>query len=532
MIDLKNLIEKYPECLDSATKFKSYMMDLYPGSTNKARIRILADIVDCGIAVEIKNGKTDSISISKFCKTMENQYGYSKKLVKECTEMFLIAFGFSVNKSSINEKNTPKENETVIENNNQIISVNKYGYTFICNPDDYEIKDGTLVSYKGYDSFITLPKEVTSIGEKAFSYMAVVKGHRIEGIYIPESVTIIDDYAFVGCSKLRLILLPDSITSIGEEAFVETDYYKNNYNWRNGILYIDNHLIAIDKTKQGFCKIKKGVKTIANGACDRCFNITSVKLPDDLKIIGKSAFHSCINLKTINIPDSVEFIGEGAFWNCRNLKNIDIPNTVKFIGEFAFRDCNNLKSINIPEDISSIEESTFSYCNKIISIAIPDGITSIGKDAFAWCDNLNTISIPNSVKCIGEGAFCGCDNLKSVNIPAKVSSIGRCTFLGCDKLNDITIPDNIKSIGELAFSDCISLKSIVIPRKVKDIGKRAFYACKNLTNIVIPDSVTNIDEDAFSLCDKLKTVYFYSEEQKNKFANNFARNVKLIVKPE
>ena len=56
MIDLKSVVEKYPECLDSATKFKSYMMDLYPDNSNKARIRILADIVDCGIALEIKNG--------------------------------------------------------------------------------------------------------------------------------------------------------------------------------------------------------------------------------------------------------------------------------------------------------------------------------------------------------------------------------------------------------------------------------------------------------------------------------------------
>ncbi len=30
MIDLKNVINNYPECLDSASKFKSYMLDLYP----------------------------------------------------------------------------------------------------------------------------------------------------------------------------------------------------------------------------------------------------------------------------------------------------------------------------------------------------------------------------------------------------------------------------------------------------------------------------------------------------------------------
>ena len=106
MIDLKSVVEKYPECLDSATKFKSYMMDLYPDNSNKARIRILADIVDCGIALEIKNGKTDSISISNFCNTMESQYGYSAKLVEECIDQFIVALGFKTEATMVAPQTT------------------------------------------------------------------------------------------------------------------------------------------------------------------------------------------------------------------------------------------------------------------------------------------------------------------------------------------------------------------------------------------------------------------------------------------
>ena len=72
MIDLKSVVEKYPECLDSATKFKSYMMDLYPDNSNKARIRILADMIDCGIATAFKNGKKDDVSIANFCNSIKN----------------------------------------------------------------------------------------------------------------------------------------------------------------------------------------------------------------------------------------------------------------------------------------------------------------------------------------------------------------------------------------------------------------------------------------------------------------------------
>lgn len=82
---------------------------LYPDNSNKARIRILADMIDCGIALEIKNGKTDNISISNFCNTMENQYGYSVKLVEECINQFVSAFGFKVKTTGVKKMHFEKQ---------------------------------------------------------------------------------------------------------------------------------------------------------------------------------------------------------------------------------------------------------------------------------------------------------------------------------------------------------------------------------------------------------------------------------------
>lgn len=92
MIDLKSVVEKYPECLDSAAKFKSYMMDLYPENADRARIKVLTDVINCGIVDEIKDGKTDSISIANYRDKMENAFGYSGRLVLESIMQWIRAF--------------------------------------------------------------------------------------------------------------------------------------------------------------------------------------------------------------------------------------------------------------------------------------------------------------------------------------------------------------------------------------------------------------------------------------------------------
>ena len=47
MINLKEVITKYPECLESASKLRSYLVDFY--TEEKARIRIIVDSFTSGI---------------------------------------------------------------------------------------------------------------------------------------------------------------------------------------------------------------------------------------------------------------------------------------------------------------------------------------------------------------------------------------------------------------------------------------------------------------------------------------------------
>ena len=179
-------------------------------------------------------------------------------------------------------------------------------------PEEYE---GIKVTSIGKHAFlgcsklasITIPGSVTSIGSYAFydcyslTSITVSDNNKyyksIDGVLfdknvqkiiaypcgkssnyyaIPDSVTSIGGYAFLGCSSLKSITIPGSVISIGEYGF------------------------------------------------SRCSKLTSITIPDSVTSIGGEAFRGCSGLTSITIPDSVTSIGDGAFTYCSRLTEIHI----------------------------------------------------------------------------------------------------------------------------------------------------------------------------------------------------------------
>ena len=87
--------------------------------------------------------------------------------------------------------------------------------TYIDPPKpDFEMNGTTLVKYNGKAANVTIPSNVTVIGEKAFSYC-----DKITSVNIPPNVTTIGDWAFSFCEKLTNINIPPKVTTIGKFAF-------------------------------------------------------------------------------------------------------------------------------------------------------------------------------------------------------------------------------------------------------------------------------------------------------------------------
>ncbi|MFI3202126.1 MAG: leucine-rich repeat protein, partial [Eubacteriales bacterium] len=150
---------------------------------------------------------------------------------------------------------------------------------------DFEIKNGTLVAYKGLVSAesIVIPNKVTVIGDHAFNSYGR-EGFGLKEVVIPDSVTRIGKGAFYN-AKLSQIIIPDSVTYIGDSAFR------------------DNQL-------------------------------SEVVIPDSVTHIGDYAFSSN-QLSEVVIPDSVTEIGKFAFRG-NQLSEVVIGSSVTSIGDYAF----------------------------------------------------------------------------------------------------------------------------------------------------------------------------------------------------
>lgn len=91
---------------------------------------------------------------------------------------------------------------------------------------------------------------------------------------IKESVKIICDYAFAGCSTIINVIIPDSVEVIGERAF------------------------------------------------SGCKSFKEIIIPKSVQYIDRLAFFACRNLKAVYIPDSVKRIGMYAFSDCQEITTV------------------------------------------------------------------------------------------------------------------------------------------------------------------------------------------------------------------
>ena len=153
----------------------------------------------------------------------------------------------------------------------------------------------------------------------------------------------IEDSAFEGCNSLVKITLPEQITTIGEDAFSECANLTK--------IVIPDSVTLIDCNAFYECKrltsatIGNGVTEIGWYAFQDCTSLVSVTIGNSVTLIGHAAFSYCSSLTNVIIPNSVNTIEDEAFIECTSLKSITIPDSVTSIEQQAFDGCTSLKEV-------------------------------------------------------------------------------------------------------------------------------------------------------------------------------------------
>ena len=247
---------------------------------------------------------------------------------------------------------------------------------------------------------INIPNSVITIGFRAFGYCERLTSITVdtdnanfsssEGVLFDKSQQIL-----IQCPKGKKgeYNIPNSVTIIGESAFEGC----------SGLTSIN---------------IPNSVTTIIYWAFKNCSGLTSINIGNSVTTIGESAFEGCSGLTSINIPNSAIRIGDWTFQNCRGLTSINIPNSVTTIGDGAFDKCSGLTSINIGNSVITIGDWAFGYCSGLTSINIPNSVTTIGDNVFHDCSGLETLYFHSinpptaSMNCFG-----GYNKIQTIYVP-------------------------------------------------------------------------------------------------------------------
>lgn len=351
-------------------------------------------------------------------------------------------------------------------------------------------------------------------------------------LIIPNSLEIIGDYAFGGCTELETLHIPASVKHIQGNPFpsmlpITTD--SPLFVVKDNVLYDKDYtrLIHAFSNSKTFV-IDASVRKIEHNAFRGCDNISNIIVHSEINEIGIYAFSYCQNLNNViinakmeiipdglfrasgiyefDIPDETKKIGMASFADCKRLQKVDIPENVTNIDAFAFENDESLKYVNINANIRTIGQGTFRGCSSLKEIIIPEGVKSIGERAFKDCTSLETIRLPHGIEEFGDAVFEGCTNLKRIELPHGIKRLSSKLFHGCETLKEVVMPSTIEIIGSEVFEGCDSLYSIVIPIGVKEIWSHAF-SYSGLREVIIPNTVTKLGKSAFCECRNLLSAF-------------------------
>ena len=216
----------------------------------------------------------------------------------------------------------------------------------IITPNSTDRFGANIVSntYKDGKGIIAFDGTITAIGGNAFQNITA-----LTSINLPDSVTVIESYAFTHCSNLTEPAITKSIRSIGAYAFQFCTSFTN--------VHIPENVTQIDVgVFEGCSNLKefKGKYASSDGRY----------LEKDNAIISFAPY----GLTTYTLPSSIKKIGYSAFASCSNIETITIPNSVTTIGTYAFYGCSNLTTITLPKSITSLSDGIFWNCNKLTSV--------------------------------------------------------------------------------------------------------------------------------------------------------------------
>ena len=178
-----------------------------------------------------------------------------------------------------------------------------------------------ILGYNGSDSVVTFPSEYDG---HPITFIRNIRSESLVGAVLPDTLKVVDEYAFSDCPLLSAVSIPEGITAIG------------------------------------------------NGAFHGCTLLNNVVLPSTCVSIGDHAFYGCSSLRTIDFGncDVLTEIQDAAFQYCSSVSRLVLPEkSPSFkVGIACFEGCKKIETLTIPKGMSGAGERAFYGCEALATI--------------------------------------------------------------------------------------------------------------------------------------------------------------------
>lgn len=346
-----------------------------------------------------------------------------------------------------------------------------------------------------------------------------IDGEKITRLELPKDVYRVNDYAFAG-ADFQAVVLPDStslLNDIGDYAFF--DCYKI---WE---VYNLGQRLSLERGSMTFGYLTFYAKDIFITETE-----TNVSVENGLILHKKSGKVTLLGVldevESLTLPNTINTINAYAFFGNTFIKEVEVGGQVSEIGNFAFA-FSKIEKIKFDLDgsLTQIGEGAFSNVENLTELTLPSTIETIGNNAFNNLPNLNYYS-KNGINYLGNEnekylyLIDADDSLTNVQMEQSTRIICSNAFLGCVNLNSVVIANNVLEIGENAFSGLTNLSSVTLSQNLKRIKSGAFRNLSRLYLITLPSSLESISSGAFDGCYCLVEVYNLSPLSIKKTTDN------------
>lgn len=247
-------------------------------------------------------------------------------------------------------------------------------------------------------------KAVTQIKKQGFANSNIVS------VVLPDSLNKIDDNAFKGCTKLKIVTnLTAAKAKKGAKAASASIFDE------------------IDK-KEGF---------FGSGSFYDCAEIEELIIPDGVITIGTDCMRNAVNLKKVIMPSTVKYVYGAAFWGCDKIEEFEFSGNIEFLGMGAFHNTQWLK--NQEDGAVYIDKCLYAYKGEVPeTITVKAGTVEISTEFCSnyypelttGLSNLTTLNCNAELQRISSKAFQGCVNLEFVNFNGSEPEIMFMVFFG------------------------------------------------------------------------------------------------------